>query len=58
MNINIGTVVSTGIINIVECVRKNYKNFMIENNVTYEVKISKENVDRLHLLLDLSVNNI
>lgn len=58
MNINIGTVVSTGIINIVECVRKNHKNIMIENNVTYEVKISKENVDRLHLLLDLSVNNI
>lgn len=49
---------STGIINIVECVRKNHKNIMIENNVTYEVKISKENVDRLHLLLDLSVNNI
>ena len=52
------TGVSTKIIEIVECARKNHKNITIENNVTKEVEISKANIDRLHLLLDFDVINI
>lgn len=56
--VNIGTGVSTKIIDIVECVQKNHKNIAIKNNVTDEVEISKANVDRLHSLLDYKVIEI
>ena len=56
--INIGTGMSTKIIDIVDCVRKNHKDLTIENNMANEVKVSKANLDRLHLLLDFDTINI
>ena len=56
--VNVGTGVSTKIIDIVDCVRKNHNNITVENNLTNEVEISKANIDRLHLLLDFDVIKI
>ena len=56
--VNIGTGVSTRIIDVVECVLKKHKELSVENNITDEVKMSKANIDRLSSLIDFEVVDI